>query len=352
MTGITRRLAEFAAGIDFASLGADVVERTRMLLMDQVGICIRGRNDAGLSASMAAALRHLGLGSGNASVIGDGAEYSPPAAALFNGNLGHSLDFDDTHASGSIHPSAPIVPAALAAAEMAGADGRTVIAAVVAGYEVQIRLSLALGPSDHYQQGFHPTATCGVFGAAAAAGRVLGLDASQMEDAFGLCGSLAAGSMQFLVDGAWNKPFHTGYAAMNGLVAVCMAREGFRGCARRDRGQGGLPARLRAERESGSRCGGFGRTVGNAAHRDQAVSFLPVQPCTARRADRVARGARHRLARRDVGGSRGITYRMEHHRGSGRGKAASDVLCRWPVLDAVLRSGGAARRCPHLGFLR
>ena len=133
MTGTTRHLAEFAAGIDFASLDSAVVERARMLLMDQVGISIRGRNDAGLSASMAAALRHLGLAAGSAggtdtaagaSVIGDAASYSPPAAALFNGNLGHSLDFDDTHASGSIHPSAPIVPAALAAAEMAGRTAR------------------------------------------------------------------------------------------------------------------------------------------------------------------------------------------------------------------------------------
>ena len=265
MTGTTRRLAEFAAGIDYAALPPDVVERARMLLMDQVGISIRGRNDAGLSASMAAALRRLGLAAssiggaatGNvggattgriggaeppagASVIGDAASYSPPAAALFNGNLGHSLDFDDTHASGSIHPSAPIVPAALAAAEMAKADGRAVVAAVVAGYEVQIRLSLALGPSEHYRRGFHPTATCGVFGAAAAAGRVLGLDPSRMEDALGLCGSLAAGSMQFLADGAWNKPFHTGYAAMNGLVAACMAREGFRGAREAIEGRAGF----------------------------------------------------------------------------------------------------------------
>lgn len=248
MTGTTRRLAEFAAGIQYPSLDPAVVERARMLLLDQIGISIRGRNDAGLSASMAAALRRLGLAGGaggvdtaaGASVIGDAAAYSPPAAALFNGNLGHSLDFDDTHAAGSIHPSAPIVPAALAAAEMAGADGRTVVAAVVAGYEVQIRLSLALGPSDHYRQGFHPTPTCGVFGAASAAGRVLGLDAARMEDAFGLCGSLAAGSMQFLVDGAWNKPFHTGYAAMNGLVAACMAREGFRGAREAIEGRAGF----------------------------------------------------------------------------------------------------------------
>ena len=240
MAGITRRLAEFAAALDYASLDSAVVGRTRMLLLDQVGISIRGRNAAGLSASMEAALRHLDLGSGNASVIGDGAAYSPPAAALFNGNLGHSLDFDDTHASGSIHPSAPIVPAALAAAEMVRANGRTVIAAVVAGYEVQIRLSLALNPAEHYRQGFHPTATCGVFGAAVAAGRVLGLNASQMEDALGLCGSLAAGSMQFLADGAWNKPFHTGYAAMNGLVAACMAREGFRGAREAIEGKAGF----------------------------------------------------------------------------------------------------------------
>ena len=257
MAGTTRRLAEFAAGIDYATLPPDVVERARMLLMDQVGISIRGRNDAGLSASMAAALRHLGLAASSiggaaggsiggaetaagASVIGDAASYSPPAAALFNGNLGHSLDFDDTHASGSIHPSAPIVPAALAAAEMAGADGRAVVVAVVAGYEVQIRLSLALDPSEHYRRGFHPTATCGVFGAAAAAGRVLGLDPPQMEDALGLCGSLAAGSMQFLADGAWNKPFHTGYAAMNGLVAACMAREGFRGAREAIEGRAGF----------------------------------------------------------------------------------------------------------------
>ena len=99
MTGTTRRLAEFAAGIDYATLPPDVVERARMLLMDQVGISIRGRNDAGLSASMAAALRHLGLAAGSiggaatgnvggadpaigASVIGDAASYSPPAAAL------------------------------------------------------------------------------------------------------------------------------------------------------------------------------------------------------------------------------------------------------------------------------
>ena len=105
-------------------------------------------------------LRRLEQG-GSTTVIGETASFSPTAAALLNGAMAHSLDFDDTHAAGSIHSSAPIVPAALAAAQMAGANGKELIAAIVAGYEVQIRLSLALVPKDHYDRGFHPTATCG-----------------------------------------------------------------------------------------------------------------------------------------------------------------------------------------------
>jgi 2-methylcitrate dehydratase PrpD len=132
------------------------------------------------------------------------------------------------------------VPAALAAAEMVGASGRDLIAAIVAGYEIQIRLSLALVPTDHYERGFHPTATCGTFGAAAAAGRLLELSPAQMQSAFGLCGSLAAGSMQFLFDGAWNKRFHTGYAAMNGLIAAIAAAESYRGAAQALEGDAGF----------------------------------------------------------------------------------------------------------------
>jgi len=150
---------------------------------------------------------------------------------MLNGTLVHSLDFDDTHASGSLHPSAPIVPAAFAAAEMAGADGRALIAAVVAGYETQIRLSRALDPAAHYDRGFHPTATCGAFGAAAAAGRLFGLDAEACANAFGIVLSMAAGSMQFLVNGAWTKRSHVGHAAMCGLIAATLAREGYKGAA-------------------------------------------------------------------------------------------------------------------------
>ncbi|TFH50967.1 MAG: MmgE/PrpD family protein, partial [Lysobacterales bacterium] len=240
MIAVTRQLSEFTAGLRFDQLPHEVVERTRLLAMDHVGIALRARHAADLNDAMTAAMAKLGMSSGNCSVIGDEREYPPPAAALYNGNLAHSLDFDDTHARGSIHPSAPIIPAAFAAAEMVGAGGTDIIAGIVAGYEVQIRLSIALKPSEHYARGFHPTATCGVFGAAAAAARIFGLSAEKIASAFGLCGSQAAGSMQFLLDGAWNKPFHTGYAAMNGLVAASFAAEGFRGAGLAIEGKAGF----------------------------------------------------------------------------------------------------------------
>ena len=240
MGAITRRLSEFVAATSYEGLPDEVRGRAKLLVMDSVGIAVRARNDAPSTPSLVAAVERLGLARGEAGVVGDEAGYAPPGAAFLNGALIHSLDFDDTHARGSLHSSAPIVPAALAAAEMTGAGGREVIAAVVAGFEVQIRLSLALVPKDHYVRGFHPTATCGAFGAAAAAARVFGLPADQVASAFGVCLSQAAGSMQFLVHGGWTKLFQVGYAAMNGLVAATLAGEGFRGAVEAIEGKAGF----------------------------------------------------------------------------------------------------------------
>ena len=229
MSGMTRQLANFAADLSYDDLPAEVVERTKLLIFDITGVMVRARHDAESTASMISAVERLGLASGDCSVMGDPRAYAPTAAALVNGTLAHSLDFDDTHAAGSLHSSAPIVPAALAAAEMAGSSGRDLIAACVVGYEVQIRLALALNPSEHYDRGFHPTATCGVFGAAAAAGRLLGLDGVGIQSAFGIALSQAAGSMQFLADGSWTKRSHVGQAAQNGLICATLAAEGFKG---------------------------------------------------------------------------------------------------------------------------
>ncbi|HVV91973.1 MAG TPA: MmgE/PrpD family protein [Hyphomicrobiales bacterium] len=237
----TARIAGYVAAVSFAGLPPAVVRRATALALDFLGSAVRARAEAESTPAVLAAMAALGLaGPGEATVMGDARRYPAAAAALLNGTLGHSLDFDDTHAASSLHPSAPVVPAALAAAEMTGAAGADVVAAIVAGYEVCCRLGLALDPTAHYARGFHPTATAGTFGAAAAAGKLLGLDAERLVAAFGIAASQAAGSLQFLENGAWNKRFQVGAAAMNGLIAATLAREGFRGAAAAIEGQHGF----------------------------------------------------------------------------------------------------------------
>jgi 2-methylcitrate dehydratase PrpD len=238
--GITAELSAFSADISIAGLPPDVVERARFLVLDLVGNIVRARHDAESTASMLAAVRALGLAAGNSGVFGDCARYTPAGAALLNGALGHSLDFDDTHAAGSLHPGCPVIAAALAAGEMTGAPGADVLAGIIAGYEVACRVALALPAGEHYARGFHPTATCGVFGAAAAAGRIFGLDADGIASALGIALSQSAGSLQFLANGAWTKRFQVGWSGMAGLTAATLAREGFKGAAEALEGKHGF----------------------------------------------------------------------------------------------------------------
>ena len=241
MANETFILATFVSGLGFEAIPAPVRGRAKALTLDLLGSAVRARREAESTPPILAALARLGLdGLGPATVMGDSRLYAPPIAALLNGALGHSLDFDDTHAASSLHPSAPVVPAALAAGELVGASGMDVLAGIVAGYEVCCRLGLALDPTAHYARGFHPTATAGTFGAAAAAAKVLGLDTDQIASAFGVAGSQAAGSLQFLANGAWNKRWQVGAAAMNGLTAAVLAAEGFLGADAAIEGRHGL----------------------------------------------------------------------------------------------------------------
>ncbi|MFN4171161.1 MAG: MmgE/PrpD family protein [Pseudorhodobacter sp.] len=232
MMTTTTTLADFAVATQTAAIPPEVTARAGALLSDLVGSAVRAAQEAESTPSVLAMLTHMGMdGPGPCTVFGLNRRYGPAAAALLNGTFGHSLDFDDTHSDSSLHPSAPVVPAALAAAEMTGASGADLLAAVVVGFEVCCRLGMALDPTAHYARGFHPTATAGTFGAAAAAGRLFGLDAAAMASAFGIAASQASGSLQFLVNGAWNKRYQVGEAAMKGLIAASLAREGFKGAA-------------------------------------------------------------------------------------------------------------------------
>ncbi len=236
----TSDLSRFVAGLTLDALPAAVVERTRLLVLDLVGNAVRARYDAESTPALLAAVAALGLAEGSARVFADDRGYAPAGAALVNAVLGHSLDFDDTHAAAIVHPGAPVIPAALAAAEMVGASGAETSAAIVAGYEVALRLALALPAGAHYDRGFHPSATCGVFGAAAAAARVFRLDAEHVASALGIALSQSAGSLQFLSNGAWTKRFQVGWAGMAGLVAATLAREGFKGAAEPIEGRHGF----------------------------------------------------------------------------------------------------------------
>ncbi|MEI7712571.1 MAG: MmgE/PrpD family protein [Rhodospirillales bacterium] len=238
--GVTAVLSDFCANIRLEKLPPEVVNRARFLVLDLIGNIVRARHDAESTDSFVNTVRAMGMANGNFGVFGDSARYTPTGAAFLNGALAHSLDFDDTHAAGSLHPGAPVIPAALAAGEMVGASGADVLAGIIAGYEVTCRVALALPAGEHYDRGFHPTATCGAFGAAAAAARVFGLDADGVAGAMGAVLSQAAGSLQFLANGAWTKRSQVGWAAVNGLMAATLVREGFKGASEALEGKHGF----------------------------------------------------------------------------------------------------------------
>jgi 2-methylcitrate dehydratase PrpD len=223
---IARELSEEIVVLRGTSLPSDVLGRAGDLFLDFLGVALGGAG-ADSSVALRRGLDRLGL-RGDSAVLGVGARLPAPQAALANGAAAHALEMDDTHQGGSIHLGASVFPAALAAAQLTRASGDAVLRAAIGGYEVAARLAMALRPAEHYARGFHPTGTCGAFGAAAAAGILFGLDAEGLCGAFGIAGSQAAGSMEFLTDGAWTKRLHPGWSACAGLHAAALAAAGFR----------------------------------------------------------------------------------------------------------------------------
>ena len=237
---ITQDLCEFISGLNLDKIPTSVVDRASLLIADSIGVAVRARSEAESTPSLIESIARMGLNHGEGSVFSDSGKYSYPAAALINGTLIHSLDFDDTHIEATVHPSAPVVAAAIAAGQMTAATGSDVLIGVIAGYEIMCRLGKALNPVDHYDRGFHPTATTGSFGATVAASRILGLTKNQIEMALGICLSQVSGSMQFLENSAWTKRFQVGNAAMTGVIASNLAASGFVGAAHAIEGKSGF----------------------------------------------------------------------------------------------------------------
>jgi 2-methylcitrate dehydratase PrpD len=223
-TPVADALVDFVLGLERRSLPPEVTEAAALCLTDWIGAALRGSTEP-LAAALDAVVTASG-GEPQATVIGRGRRTSALLAALANGAQGHALDFDDTHLASIVHGSAPVAPAALAIAEWRGRSGADVLVAFVAGFEVETRIGRVIGPR-LADRGFHVTAVLGHFGAVAAAGRLLGLTAEQLGRALGIAGTQAAGLEQSL--GTMSKPLHPGKAAMNGILAALLAREGFTG---------------------------------------------------------------------------------------------------------------------------
>jgi len=219
-----KALAEFIAGFPAENIPPEIMHIGKRLLVNEVGVALYASMDPAIGILMD--LFAYEGGNGLATVIGLGTRTSPRQAALANGFLGHFEDYDDTHLDTVVHTASPIYPAALAAAEMIDAGGDKLLAAGVLGIEVACRLGMLIVP--HFREGagfWHITNTCGVFGAAAAASRLLGLTPIQIEHALGIAGTQAMGLRE--VFGSMTKPFHAGKAAENGLLAAQLAQRGF-----------------------------------------------------------------------------------------------------------------------------
>jgi 2-methylcitrate dehydratase PrpD len=236
----TKALAAFAAGLDPATLPADVRRKLGWLLLDHLRVCSIG---ARLPWSNWAR-GYVGLvgKAGSSHVLFSQETLNPQHATFLNVTFGSSFDADDTHVGAMLHPGVAAWSAALATAEHVGASGPDVLAAVVAGYETTIRIGLAIQPS-HFKRGFQSTGTCDVFGTAAAAGRLLfrGKDAERrIQEAIGLAGSYPSGVAQFYYSGSSGKRIQAAHSAQSGVAAALLTRQGFSGPADIIEGSGGF----------------------------------------------------------------------------------------------------------------
>jgi len=222
----SRKLARYAAELDARKLPDAAVHAFRRALLDYLTCAVAGSGTD--AARMVLDYLQSWDQSTEASVIGTPHKLSAQNAAFVNGTATHGLDFDDGMTRGSVHPGGSVFSALLAMAEKLGSSAEDLIAAGVAGYDVTLRIASSVHPHTS-RRGFHNTPTAGVFGAAAAAARLLHLNAEQTLNALGLAGSFSGGLRAYLQDGAEVKRIHPGKAARDGIVSAELAKRGLTG---------------------------------------------------------------------------------------------------------------------------
>lgn len=267
---VTEQLAEFIAPLRADDIPSEVLEAASLYTLDWLGCAI-----AGLPTRPGEiVLRYTAQQpAGPISALGLREGRSAQVAAFHNGAVSHITEMDDVDRASVIHPGAVVIPAALAIAEERQRTGRDLLAAVVIGYEVAIRIGESVGKTHYFH--WHNTSTCGVFGAAAAAGWLLGLSRDQLVWALGSAGTQASGLWQFIQDGSMSKHLHTGHAASSGVLAAELAALGFTGARHILEGSQGFWAATAPDGDPAA----VTRGLGQGSWKLPGVSLKPYPSC-------------------------------------------------------------------------
>ncbi|MBI4522900.1 MAG: MmgE/PrpD family protein [Deltaproteobacteria bacterium] len=226
MERYSEMIGEFLRGLNLEAIPREVVDKAKLVVLDTIGVALASSTmDFGQMVLDLA--RTLG-GSEDSRLIGTPYRVAAANAALANGTLAHGLDYDDTLEEAIVHTGCCCAVTALAVGEEMKLSGREMLQAIVAGTEVMCKIGL-VAPGKFHARGFHPTALCATFGAAAVAGKLHGLDVRQWVNAFGICGSQSSGIIEYLADGTWTKRLHPGWSSHAGIIAVLLAARGFLG---------------------------------------------------------------------------------------------------------------------------
>ena len=218
-------IADYAFDLEYGDIPQEIIHATKMHTLDTLGVALAGSTTKW--AKIIAKYVKSRKVPGKSTVLNYWNKTRSASAAFANGTFSHSLDYDDD--PGICHIGAVIVPASIAIAEELEANGQELVTAINIGYDVVTRVEEAFDGEAMFKRGFHPTAVCGVFGAAAAASKILRLDKEKITNALGIAGSFASGLMEFLSDGSMTKRIHPGWAAQNGIEAAYLAMNGFTG---------------------------------------------------------------------------------------------------------------------------
>ena len=224
-----RKLAEFIHDLTWEALPEEVRNTVPLRVLDLVSVAVGAVHDPLVEQAREALSSLFGSENGIAKIWGENGNYPPVPAAMINAMHAHTLELDDVHTASKTHGSASLIPAAWACAQALGKSGKEFLLAVVCGYETVNRVGMAFGVSSHRNRGWHATATCGVFGCAAACAKLLNLDTDQIVSALGMAGTQSSGVWAFLGDGSNCKVLHTARAAADGMEAAFLAKAGMTG---------------------------------------------------------------------------------------------------------------------------